>query len=89
MIELASEDVRLGIIGCGTMGKCIMSALIESGTLQPTQIQGSVNREETLVRLKRLFPASLFHVDNREISSWANIILIWYWGRRGVSKYLV
>lgn len=77
-MELPSEDVRLGIIGCGTMGKCIMSALIESGTLQSSQIQGSVNHEETAVRLKRLFPNSLFHTDNREISNWANVILIWY-----------
>lgn len=75
---METAEVRLGIIGCGTMGKCIMAALIESGTLEPTQIRGTVQREETAVRLKRLFPASQFACENEETTKWANIILIWY-----------
>jgi hypothetical protein len=55
-----------------------MGALIESGTLEPTQIRGTVKGEETAVRLKRLFPASKFACENEETTEWANVILIWY-----------
>ncbi|PJF18910.1 Pyrroline-5-carboxylate reductase [Paramicrosporidium saccamoebae] len=77
IITMETAEVRLGIIGCGTMGKCIMAALIESGTLEASQIRGTAGREETVVRLKRLFPASQFACGNEETTEWANVILLW------------
>lgn len=75
---MEDSAIRLGIIGCGTMGKCIMSALIDAETLKASQIRGTVNHEETVQRLKRLFPESHFMTGNEETIEWANIVLIWY-----------
>lgn len=71
------EEVKLGIVGCGTMGRCIMSALVETGTLEWSQIQATVHREETRDRLLRLFPSSTIWMENESVCKWANIILIW------------
>lgn len=75
--ELTIETIRLGVIGCGTMGKCIMIALTESGVLNPEQIRGTVSQADKVMELKRLFPQSEFTTDNESVVEWANVILIW------------
>jgi pyrroline-5-carboxylate reductase len=78
MVPVESGDIKLGIIGCGTMGKCIMTAILESGTLEWSQVRGTANKPETIAKLKRLYPAAEFERSNGNITAWANVILIWY-----------
>lgn len=73
-----SEDVRLGIIGCGTMGRCIISALLESGTLHARQIQGSVQQEASKQQLEEAFPDCAFSTNNQAVAEWSTVVLLWY-----------
>lgn len=79
MVETALDDTtRLGIIGCGTMGRCVLSALLDSDTLKGTQVRGTVAHEENVSRLHKLYPDSTFSTDNQAVCQWANLILLWY-----------
>ena len=79
MVESALDgSTRLGIIGCGTMGRCVLSALLDSGALKGTQVRGTVAHEENVSRLQKLYPDSAFSTDNQAVCQWANLILLWY-----------
>ena len=77
MVIQAKKDLNLGIIGCGTMGACIISALLGSHFLNPEQIQGSVQHPESMEKLQKQFPTVTFTLDNEDIAGWANVLLIW------------
>lgn len=71
------SECRLGIIGCGTMGRCMVAALLESGILQATQIKASVHHPETQDRLQNQFKDISVTTNNLEVCQWATIIILW------------
>lgn len=71
------SECRLGIIGCGTMGRCIVAALLESGILQATQIKASVHHPETQEKLQSRFTNISVTTNNLEVCQWATTILLW------------
>lgn len=71
------SECRLGIIGCGTMGKCIVAALLESGTLRADQVRASVHHPETQERFRRQFRDIHVTTNNLEVCQWATAVLLW------------
>lgn len=73
----ALSECRLGVIGCGTMGRCIVAALLESDTLQASQIMASVHHPETQERLQQQFTTVQVTTDNCKVCQWASVVLVW------------
>jgi pyrroline-5-carboxylate reductase len=67
------ECVKLGIIGYGVMGKCIVAGLLDSLTLKPHQIKATVAEGE---QIPDSAPITISH-DNPITMDWANIVILW------------
>ena len=64
----------MAIVGFGVMGRCIASGLLDSGTLTPSQIQGTVALGESIDPFQGI---KVSH-GNEDAIKWANVVLLRY-----------
>lgn len=75
--QTSGSAKKLAIIGCGTMGQCILTGLLRAAAYKPDEIVASVRREEAAERLVGEFPGTRFTLDNHEAISTASLIILW------------
>ncbi len=77
---MADEALRVGIVGCGTMGQCLLSAILS----EAVSVRASVRSQESLARLQRLPLCAEaagrveFTTCNYRVCEWASIVIIGY-----------
>ena len=69
-------ELSIGVLGCGTMGKCILSGLFDSGSVQVSRVYASVSSDGSAASLKEEYPLVNVTLDNREVVERCDFILL-------------
>ncbi len=75
-MQKEGANLKIGIIGTGSMGSILIESLIESGVVSPSQMIITNRNREKAEALKKRFPELSVGRDGREVAQEANVIFI-------------
>ena len=68
-------SLKLGFIGCGNMGKAMLSGVLESGKCTKADVIASAKTEGTREKIKSEFDIAVT-ADNKEVAEFADILFL-------------
>lgn len=68
-------SLRLGFIGCGNMGKAMLSGVLESGMCAKADVLASAKTEATREKIKSQFDIKVT-ADNKEVAEFADVLFL-------------
>lgn len=68
-------SIKLGFIGCGNMGKAMLSGVLESGKCTKVDVIASAKTEGTREKIKSEFDIAVT-ADNKEVAEFADILFL-------------
>ena len=68
-------SLKLGFIGCGNMGKAMLSGVLESGKCEKADVIASAKTEGTREKIKSEFDIAVT-ADNKEVAEFADILFL-------------
>lgn len=68
-------SLKLGFIGCGNMGKAMLSGVLESGKCEKADVIASAKTEGTREKIKSEFDITVT-ADNKEVAEFADILFL-------------
>ena len=68
-------SLKLGFIGCGNMGKAMLSGVLESGKCKKADVIASAKTEGTREKIKSEFDIAVT-ADNKEVAEFADILFL-------------
>lgn len=69
-----TSELTLAIVGCGTMGEAILAGLLHANRFSPSQLIGTVRRQEVANKLRERYAADVV-TNNLEAARRANVVL--------------
>lgn len=68
-------SLKLGFIGCGNMGKAMLSGVLESGKCAKADVLASAKTEATREKIKSQFDIKVT-ADNKEVAEFADVLFL-------------
>ena len=68
-------SLKLGFIGCGNMGKAMLSGVLESGKCDKADVLASAKTEATREKIKSQFDIKVT-ADNKEVAEFADVLFL-------------
>ncbi len=68
-------SLKLGFIGCGNMGKAMLSGVLESGKCGKADVLASAKTEATREKIKSQFDIKVT-ADNKEVAEFADVLFL-------------
>ncbi len=68
-------SLKLGFIGCGNMGKAMLSGVLESGKCEKADVIASAKTQGTREKIKSEFDIAVT-ADNKEVAEFADILFL-------------
>ena len=68
-------SLKLGFIGCGNMGKAMLSGVLESGKCVKADVLVSAKTEATREKIKSQFDIKVT-ADNKEVAEFADVLFL-------------
>ena len=77
-MTLQPSALKFGLLGCGTMGRCILTGLLEHKAIEASSIIASVQSEVSQEQLLSAYPGIQVFVESNDLLvSQCDVILIW------------
>lgn len=74
-MQKGSTDMKIGMIGCGNMGRAMLRGMLDAGLAGPQEVMASALHEATLKQLREQY-AVRTTLDNREAAAFAEILFL-------------
>jgi pyrroline-5-carboxylate reductase len=69
---------KIGIVGCGVMGKAILAGIIASGKWHWDAVRATVKDEAEMAKVQKELPQLSVTLDNSALLQWADVVILWY-----------